>query len=252
MVPREYPTSRFASRAGVTVRTLRYYDQIGLLRPSSVTESGHRRYADRDLIKLQQILALKFLGFSLEQIREIVRIESLEVGESLEIQKRMMVEKREQVDAAIRAIDRAQRLMAQRGELDWESLIQVIKVTQMEKQQDWDWQKYYSEEAWKKIEERQRSYSKEQAEADAHRWQEVIDGMREAARRGEDPGSPVAQELARRWTELVNEFTQGDPEIAKGLSRVWADPQMPYQGQFERSGPEGEFIQKALEIYEGR
>ncbi len=250
MITRLYPTSRFANRAGVTVRTLRYYDQIGLLQPASVTESGHRRYTDRDLIKLQQILALKFLGFSLEQVREILRIESLEVGESLEIQKRMMVEKREQVDTVIRAIDKAQELMVRRGELDWESLIQVIKVTRMEKQNDWDWKKYYSEEAWKKIEERQRNYSLEQAEADARRWQEVIDGMKEAAKRGEDPGSPAVQELARRWMELVNEFTQGDPEITKGLSRVRADPQMPYQQPY--SDEENEYIQRALEIHKGR
>lgn len=251
MITRQYPTSRFAAKAGVTLRTLRYYGQIGLLQPSFVTQAGHRRYTDRDLIRLQQILALKFLGFSLDQIRQMLRIEPLEVGDSLEIQKRMMAEKREQIDAVIRAIERAQELMARQGKLDWESLVQVIKATQMEKQTEW-WKKYYSEEAWKKIEERQRSYSKEQAEADARRWQEVIEGMREAARRGDDPGSPAVQDLARRWTGLVNEFTMGDPEIERGLAKLWADPQMPYQGLYDRSGPEGEFIRRALGIYEGK
>ncbi len=54
------------------------------------------------------------------------------------------------------------------------------------------------------------------------------------------------------WTELVNESTLGDREIEQGLTRASADPQMPYQGPHDRSGPEGEFIQRALEIYKSR
>ncbi|MCW3053630.1 MAG: MerR family transcriptional regulator, partial [Chthonomonadales bacterium] len=67
---RLYPIGEFAGRAGVTVRTLRFYDKVGLLAPSAMTEAGYRLYAEQDLSTLQHILALKFLGFSLVEIKQ--------------------------------------------------------------------------------------------------------------------------------------------------------------------------------------
>ncbi len=64
-----YFTGQFAQKAAVSVRTLQYYDKVGLLSPSLYTEAGYRLYTDEDLSSLQQILALKFLGFSLEEIK---------------------------------------------------------------------------------------------------------------------------------------------------------------------------------------
>ena len=66
---RFYHTGQFARKVAVSVRTLRYYDRVGLLRPAQHTEAGYRLYTDADLVRLQQILALKFLGFSLEEIK---------------------------------------------------------------------------------------------------------------------------------------------------------------------------------------
>ena len=65
----QYPAIDFARLAGVTVRTLHHYDRIGLLKPSSYTSAGYRLYRKQDLIRLQQIVTLKFIGFSLNQIR---------------------------------------------------------------------------------------------------------------------------------------------------------------------------------------
>ena len=70
---RFYQSSQFAEKAAVSVRTLRYYDKMGLLSPSQYTESGYRLYTNEDLLSLQNILALKFLGFPLEEIRVLLR-----------------------------------------------------------------------------------------------------------------------------------------------------------------------------------
>ena len=67
-----YKTGEFAKLANVTERTLRYYDKIGLLKPSSILSNGYRQYTDSDLLKLQKILSLKHLGFSIEEIFPIV------------------------------------------------------------------------------------------------------------------------------------------------------------------------------------
>jgi len=63
----------FADRAGVTVRTLHHYDRLGLLSPSGRTDAGYRLYSDRDLLRLEQILALKFIGFPLAEIRKLLK-----------------------------------------------------------------------------------------------------------------------------------------------------------------------------------
>ncbi|MGH2509988.1 MAG: MerR family transcriptional regulator, partial [Ktedonobacteraceae bacterium] len=78
-----YTTSRFARQACVTVRTLRYYDREGLLSPSAHTQAGHRLYSNADLARLQQILALKFLGFSLDEIRHCLCVGPTSLREAL-------------------------------------------------------------------------------------------------------------------------------------------------------------------------
>src|ERR1700730_10359285 len=131
-----YTTSQFAQKGAVTARTLRFYDKVGLLSPSEYTEAGHRLYSDEDLWNLQQILALKFLGFSLEEIKVCLQTNPERLQETLTTQKVMMREKRSQLDAVIKAIEKAETLLrSDRG--DWEALINVIQVMQMEQNKEW-------------------------------------------------------------------------------------------------------------------
>src|SRR3984893_14199514 len=117
-----YTTSQFAHRAAVTARTLRFYDKVGLLSPSQHTQAGHRLYSDEDLWTLQQIMALKFLGLSLEEIKVCLQTDPERLQETLTTQKAMMREKRSQLDAVIRTIEKAEALLqSNRG--DWEALI---------------------------------------------------------------------------------------------------------------------------------
>ncbi|WP_077320551.1 MerR family transcriptional regulator [Virgibacillus proomii] len=67
-----YTIGELSKKTGVTIRTLDYYDEIGLLNPASTTKGGHRLYGEAELLRLEQILSLKFLGFSLDKIRYIL------------------------------------------------------------------------------------------------------------------------------------------------------------------------------------
>src|SRR5438067_4989065 len=91
---RYYRTGQFARRASVTLRTLRYYDRVGLLRPRQHTESGYRLYTDEDLVQLQQILGLKFLGFSLQEIQACLQAGPQRLPEVLGQQKAMLEDRR--------------------------------------------------------------------------------------------------------------------------------------------------------------
>src|SRR2546427_2562422 len=98
-----YRTGQFATRASVSHRTLRFYDQVGLLSPSGYTESGYRLYTDEDLGVLQQILALKYLGLSLDEIRQCLNRRTERLKDTLARQKLLMAEKRRHLEGVIRA-----------------------------------------------------------------------------------------------------------------------------------------------------
>jgi DNA-binding transcriptional MerR regulator len=241
-----YPTGQFAKRAGVTVRTLRYYDKVGLLKPTRLTPAGHRLYTDHDLVRLQQILALKFLGFSLEQIKHFFSVLPTNVIEVLQLQKEMMYEKRRQIDKVIQTLEQACNVFDDQDP-DWDYFLEVIRVVQ----QPDSWKQYYSEEAIRKLEERGKNYTSEDAQRDAKRWQEVISGFKKAFAAGLDPGSEEVQALAKKHHELVQEFTQGDPGITEGLKKMYSSPGRqcpnPYGSQEEHG-----YVKRALALYRER
>lgn len=86
----------FSKRTGTSIRTLQYYDEIGLLKPEKNVSSGHRVYKGKDILELQKIVSLKVLGYSLEEIRVMLTIPSLNVSlkETLEQQRKAFEEKK--------------------------------------------------------------------------------------------------------------------------------------------------------------
>ena len=98
--------SDVARLTGVTIRTLRYYDEIGLLRPGAVTEAGYRVYGDADLETLQQILFFRELDFPLEDIRRIMKNPAYEKETALRKQRELLLQKRDRLDSLIELLDR--------------------------------------------------------------------------------------------------------------------------------------------------
>ena len=138
-----YRVSEFAEKAGVTVRTLHHYDRLGLLQPSGRTEAGYRLYGDRDFARLQQIVTLKFIGLPLKQIKDLLDRGDLDLAATLRLQRRLLLEKRLQVEAAIQAIEEAERSLKSSRKPDLAALKKIIEV--MERQTAMEWtKKYYS------------------------------------------------------------------------------------------------------------
>lgn len=213
-----YRVHQFAEMAGVTVRALHHYDRLGLLKPSRRSARGYRLYGNRDLARLEQIVVLKFLGLPLKQIGVLLSKDS-SLAASLDRQRRVLAAKRRQLDNAIHAIETAEQSLKPREEPDWNLIKQIIK--EIEVQNDTDWTKqYYSPEAHAKVEERKHLWSPELQEKVSRQWAELLADIEAAL--GEDPSGPEGQALAARWHELVADFTGGDPEIQKGLNKMWA------------------------------
>ncbi|HEV3040646.1 MAG TPA: MerR family transcriptional regulator [Candidatus Angelobacter sp.] len=217
-----YRVREFAEKAGVTVRTLHHYDRLGLLKPSGRTDAGYRLYGERDLVRLQQIVTLKFIGMPLREIKDLLDQADLDLAATLRLQRQLLQEKRRQMATAIQAIDQAERSMQSTGRPDWVSLKKIIEVLEMQNNMEWS-KKYYSEEAQAKIEERGTNWTPELQAQVTQDWKELLKEVEAALSRGEDPSGPKGRELAQRWSKLVGGFTAGDPEIQRGLNRMYAD-----------------------------
>lgn len=243
MTSRVYKANEFATRAGVTVRTLHHYDRLGLLKPGGRSASGYRLYRDCDLARLQQIVTLKFLGFSLAQIRDILDGKNFDLVEELEAQRRIIAEKRRQLDSAIAAIERAKAAVGANGEPDWEVFRKIIEVIEMQSNMEWT-KKYYSEGARADLARRNRE-DPELSKRGERDWAELIKDVK--ASLSEDPSSLKAQALAERWQKLIHSFTGDNPEVAAGLKKLYSD-QANWPASFKKpySDEVASFISKAI------
>src|SRR5437899_10445381 len=98
-----FQAREFAELTGVTVRTLHHYDRLGLLKPSRYSRAGYRLYRESDVGRLEQIVALKFIGFSLNEIKNILKRGSLDLPTVLRQQREAITEKRDRLDLAVQA-----------------------------------------------------------------------------------------------------------------------------------------------------
>ena len=214
-----YQPHEFAKRAGVTIRALHHYDRLGLLKPSGRTAAGYRLYTDRDLVRLEQIVALKFIGFPLSQIRELLNRKDLDVAAELRQQRQIIAEKRDHLDRAIRAIERAEQLVSSGEQTDWEPFRKIIEVIQMQTRKDW-MKKYYTEEQLNDL--RNRWTPEVQAKSERG-WAELVRDVEAAIARGESPEGETGRRLAEQKQKLIDLFTGGDHGITENLQKLYAD-----------------------------
>lgn len=212
----------FGKLTGVSVRTLHHYDRLGLLKPSRYSRAGYRLYGPADIQRLEQIVALKFIGFSLKEIKSILGRGSVDLATVLQQQRAAITEKRDRLDLAVRAIQRAEYVLSINQHSNSDSLVKIIEVINMQNNMDWS-RKYYSEEAQREIEKRAASLPTEVIEQAQRDWAALIKEVGAAVASQEDPGSEKAQSLAARWAELIVGFTGGNAEIQTGLNKMYAD-----------------------------
>lgn len=134
-LPGYYSSGQFARLAGVSLKTIRFYDKKNILKPSYVNPSGARFYTEEDFAKLQQILLLKFLGFSLEDIKEL----SIDTKDyhfmlnSLKLQKKLVQDRLEQMQLVEGAIEDTISAIEKEQQIDWSHMLELIRLTGMEK-----------------------------------------------------------------------------------------------------------------------
>ena len=129
-----YTSGEFAKMAHISVRTVRFYDKQNILKPSFVNESGARFYSDEDFVRLQQILLLKYLGFSLEEIRNMTinELDKQMLRNSLRLQLKLVKDQIEQMQMVEQAIEDTADAIDRNQEIDWSQMLNLIHLTNME------------------------------------------------------------------------------------------------------------------------
>ncbi len=208
-----------AKRTGLTVRTLHHYDEIGLVKPSGHTESGHRLYTARDIVRLQQVISLRQLGFSLEEIGaclgradfaplKVIRLHLARLREQIELERGLC--------ARLEAL--AEHLGAA-GEVSAEEFLQTIEGMTMIEQ-------YYTPEqleTFRRRREEAAAAGVDIAKQGQEAWAKLYEDVRVLVDEGVDPSDPRAQALEARRQALVQSFTGGDKGIEESLKRLWTE-----------------------------
>lgn len=250
----EYTIQKLASLAGVSTRTLRYYDEIGILKPARINSSGYRIYGQEEVNTLQQILFYRELGVGLDSIKEIVTAPSFDGAKALREHREKLLEKREQLDLLITNVDKTIALTEGRITMSNKEKFEGFKKKMVE-----DNEKKYGKEISEK-------YGKESVEASnakvmnmtEEEYQEVTalaeqlqTTLAEAFKTG-DPAGELAQKAAylhKQW--LTYYWKEYSKEAHAGLAQMYVDDER-FTAYYDKEQPgTAVFLRDAIHIYTG-
>jgi DNA-binding transcriptional MerR regulator len=228
-----------AKRTGITVRTLHHYDELGLLSPSRRDGSRYRLYTEEDVARLQQILSLRQLGFSLEEVRRclaspdysplrVVEMHVERLSEQIDVQQRL----RAKLEALAEHMRSTESVSA-------EEFIETLEMMTM-------FEKYYTAEQLQELEQRRLAVGEERMKQSQQDWAELMAEVRAEMDRGTDPSDPRVRKLAERWTALIREFTGGNPQIEKSLQRMYQEEPVIHGMEVAPMREMGEYISRAM------
>lgn len=235
-------TKELADIAGISVRTLHYYDTIGLLSPEIDRENGYRNYSDQDVSTLQQILFFRQLNFKLTQIKDILNSPKYHQTEALLEQKDIILKEQTRLNNILKLIDKT--IQAERGE---------ITMTNEEKFSGVDFSHNpYEQEArekWgdEKVEQANQNLKKMGAKEAEREFDEIYTQL--ADLRHLDPESDAAQQEIGKWYDFLNKVGEYTPEMFKNLGEMYtADDR--FTKNIDKYGDGlAEFMKEAMTVY---
>ncbi len=246
-IPQGFMTvGEVAKKMGVTVRTLQYYDKKGLLSPSAESEGGRRLYTDKDLIRLHQIISLKSLGFSLDDIKE--RLISLEtpadVANALTEQADDIRQKIEQLQAPLSAIEQLKAEVLQMQTVNFKKYADIIVNLQM-KNDSYYLIKRFDDDTLDHI---RSQFDKESGLDFMDRFNRLSDEIVQLQKENVPPESEKCQQVVKEYWGLIMEFTNGDMSMLPKLMEV-GNIDTATNAWEERQKIVNDYLEPALQVY---
>lgn len=246
-IPLGYMTvGEVAKKMGITVRTLQYYDKVGLLFPSTRSEGGRRLYTDKDLVILHQIISLKSLGFSLDKIKEnLVSLESPnEVADALTKQAEVIKLELEKLNSSLAAIEQLKEEVLQMENVNFKKYADIIVNLQMNNEYYFLIKKF-DDDTLDKI---RRQFDKDSSKDFINRFNLLCENILQLKEENVAVDSERCQKVTKDYWDLISEFTEGDMGMLPKLFEL---------GDFKNASSEwekkmasiSEYISPALAIY---
>lgn len=251
----EYTVQKLGKMAGISTRTLRYYDEIGILKPARINSSGYRIYGEAEVDRLQQIMFYKELGVSLDSIKDIINSPDFDGAAALREHRKKLLEKKEQLDLLIANVDKTIALKEGRIKMNDKEKFEGFKqriLDENEKKYGKEIREKYGGEVVDASNNMIKNMTKEQYD----QWQKlgvlVNETLKEAFVTG-DPAGELAQKAAdlhRQWLSYTwNHYTK---EAHAGLAQMYVDDER-FKAYYDKEQPGiAAFLRDAILIYTGK
>lgn len=247
-----YKVKEVADMAGVSVRTLHHYDQIGILKPDSVTDAGYRLYTDKDIERLQQILFFKELDFNLQEIKTILQNPDFDRVDALKTHKELLVEKKNRLEKIIKSVENTLDSIEGGVKMDKKEMFEPFDMREIEKHKEKyaeeTKKKYGNSEAYKESEKRTAKYTKSDWSNIMSRFDEIYKKI--AALMDKGIYDLEVQAAVGEWRQYITDnFYDCTPEIFRGLGQLYvADERFTQNIDKYKSGL-AKFLSEAIEVY---
>ncbi len=232
----------FAELCSVSVRTLHYYDEIDLLKPSFTDEwTGYRYYNEDSLMRMQEIMFYRELDFSLKSIREILSSPDYDKREALKEQKKLLIVKKERLERLISSIDSAEK-----GKI----IMKAFDNSEFEKYKDEAKERWGSTDAYKEHKEKTKGYSKGDFDTLGKGMNMIMGEFSLCVKNDMSPGSDDAQALVKKLQDYITEnFYTCTKEILSGLGQMYVADER-FRNNIDRHADgTAQFISEAIALY---
>ena len=232
----------FAEFMGVSVRTLHYYDEIGLLSPALVDKfTGYRFYDDNSLLRMQEILFYRELDFSLKSIGEILSSPNYDKTKALKEQKHLLTLKKERLERLISAID---------GAVKGETIVKAFDNSEFEKYKAEAKEKWGKTDSYKEYAEKTKKYTKENWDSANEQMNSVFREFAQCMKNENKPDSESAQSLVDELKACITKnFYQCTNEILFSLSQMYVGDERFKNNIDNHADGTAYFVSKSIEIY---
>lgn len=250
----EYTVQKLGRLAGISARTLRYYDEIGILKPARINSSGYRIYGQTEVDRLQQILFFRELGVSLDSIKNIVLSSSFDGVEALKQHHIKLLEKKEQLEKLIMNVEKTIAMSEGRIKMTDQEKFEGFKqnlIDENEEKYGKEIREKYGEEAVEKSNAYLKNMSKDEYEKTQALSVQIEQALAEAFKTG-DPAGQLGQkaaELHKQWISLC--WGHYDKEAHAGIAQMYVDDER-FTAYYDKEQPGvAEFLRDAILIYTG-
>lgn len=250
----EYTVQKLAKLAGVSTRTLRYYDEIGILKPARINSSGYRIYGQKEVDRLQQIMFYREMDMSLDDIKRILSSPGFNEADALRDHREKLLEKRRQIEALIENVEKTIAYMEGRIIMSDKEKFEGFKkkmIDENEKKYGKEAREKYGNEAVDESNRKLMNMTQEEYDKAVKLEKEFKDTLAEAFKTG-DPAGELAQKAAdlhKQWlTFYWNHYSK---EAHAGLAQMYVDDER-FKAYYDEKQPgTAEFLREAILIYTG-